>query len=192
MKIYTKTGDEGTSSIGFKRLPKNHIYFKTLGSVDLLNSNIGMLIYLLHAENISQYKTTTEFLSTVQSNLMSLSSYLIGYLNINLTSHTTTVENHIDDLEKNNTPLANFILPQGSLPAVNCHALRALCRQVEINIVELLSNADCQEVLTAKYSNNYKQINSSVLQYVNRLSDYFFVLARSLNNNGNNDVIWRV
>ena len=108
MKIYTKTGDSGISSVSHLRLPKTHSYFATLGSIDLLNSNIGILIYHLTNKN----DLLIQSLTNIQSNLMKISSYICGYLIIDMQNQITNIEQEIDELEKTNIELKNFILPK--------------------------------------------------------------------------------
>jgi cob(I)alamin adenosyltransferase len=184
MKIYTKTGDSGVSSISHLRLPKTHHYFQTLGSIDLLNSNIGILIYHLGKKN----DQLTENLTNIQSNLMKISSYICGYLVIDMQNQITDIEQQIDELERINIELKNFILPQGNLLSVEAHNIRSLARFVERDIVNLSINEDFLKIV----GSNNQIMFTSVMPYINRLSDYFFVLARHFNNNGKDDIIWKV
>ncbi len=171
MKIYTKQGDKGSSKINFQVLPKSDIYFETLGEIDVLNARLGVFILKSKDDSLNQ------ILRNIQSNLMHISSYLCGYKkqidNLNLEG----LENIIDICDAKNTQLKNFILPGGTELAAEMHLIRTQARSVErvVNKLMLEKNLNIQE---------------DVLAYLNRLSDYFFVLARNLNDFGKNDIIW--
>ena len=150
MKIYTKTGDKGTTSlVGGTRVPKTHIRLEAYGTVDELNSNLGLLItYLLDGKD-------KDFLQQVQDRLFAISS-----------EQVEMVEREIDRLDTLLPPLSAFILPGGSRGAALCHVCRTVCRRAERRILALAEQVE---------------ISSELLAYVNRLSDYLFVLSRKMN-----------
>ena len=154
MKIYTKTGDKGTTSlVGGTRVPKTHIRLEAYGTVDELNSNLGLLItYLLDGKD-------KDFLQQVQDRLFAVGSHLA-------TEQVEMVEREIDRLDTLLPPLSAFILPGGSRGAAVCHVCRTVCRRAERRILALAEQVE---------------IASELLAYVNRLSDYLFVLSRKMN-----------
>ena len=156
MKIYTKTGDTGTTSlVGGTRVPKTHIRLEAYGTVDELNSNLGLLItYLLDGKD-------KDFLQQVQDRLFAVGSHLATDR-----EQVEMVEREIDRLDTLLPPLSAFILPGGSRGAAVCHVCRTVCRRAERRILALAEQVE---------------IASELLAYVNRLSDYLFVLSRKMN-----------
>lgn len=182
MKIYTKTGDKGsTSLLGGQRVEKNHPKLKAYGTVDELNSHIGLLLSFVKTE-ISNSDKEQSFIFEIQNHLFLLGSHLACLEDSDRkkfkitdfdSSKTEFLEKGIDQLEKNLSELKNFILPGGSKSSAQAHICRTVCRRAE-RLVACLKNND-----------------STWLVYLNRLSDYFFVLARHLNHLQNvDDVIW--
>ena len=169
MKIYTKTGDKGTTSlVGGTRVPKTHIRLEAYGTVDELNSNLGLLItYLLDGKD-------KDFLQQVQDRLFAVGSHLatdrekMGLKEASIISseQVEMVEREIDRLDTLLPPLSAFILPGGSRGAALCHVCRTVCRRAERRILALAEQVE---------------IASELLAYVNRLSDYLFVLSRKMN-----------
>jgi cob(I)alamin adenosyltransferase len=174
MKIYTKTGDKGkTSLFGGTRVPKYHLRIEAYGTVDELNSYIG----LIRDQKIDPH--TTEILLKIQNELFTLGSMLATppekeilksgkeRLNINKVGEESIalLENEIDLMNESLPPMSHFILPGGHTTVSFCHITRCICRRAE-RITTLLSD-----------ENN---INPQILVYLNRLSDYLFVLARKL------------
>ena len=169
MKIYTKTGDKGTTSlVGGTRVPKTHIRLEAYGTVDELNSNLGLLItYLLDGKD-------KDFLQQVQDRLFAEGSQLATYrekmelkeASIISSEQVEMVEREIDRLDTLLPPLSAFILPGGSRGAALCHVCRTVCRRAERRILALAEQVE---------------ISSELLAYVNRLSDYLFVLSRKMN-----------
>lgn len=181
MGIYTKTGDNGmTSLVGGQRVSKCCDRLESYGTVDELNSHIGVLI---------TYCTETrdrEFLTDIQGKLFVVGGYLatdnstqeIRQGNIVTADMVSAVESEIDRLQALLPPLRLFILPGGSRGASYAHVCRTVCRRAERCILRL---AECGA-----------EVDSQVIAYVNRLSDYLFVLARKLNvDEGVEDIIWR-
>jgi cob(I)alamin adenosyltransferase len=174
MKIYTKTGDKGkTSLFGGTRVPKYHLRIEAYGTVDELNSYIG----LIRDQKIDQH--TTEILLKIQNELFTLGSMLATppekeilksgkeRLNINKVGEESValLENEIDLMNESLPPMSHFILPGGHTTVSFCHITRCICRRAE-RITTLLSDES--------------SINPKILVYLNRLSDYLFVLARKL------------
>ena len=169
MKIYTKTGDKGTTSlVGGTRVPKTHIRLEAYGTVDELNSNLGLLITYLSDEQ------DRLFLQQVQDKLFVVGSHLatdqektrLNAISIITPALIEAVESEIDRLDNRLPPLSSFILPGGSRGAAVCHVCRTVCRRAERRILALSEQVE---------------VSSELLAYVNRLSDYLFVLSRKIN-----------
>jgi len=165
MKIYTKTGDQGiTSLIGGTRVPKHHLRIETYGTVDELNSVTGMVRDLIKDEHIlSILKEIQDRLFTIGSILASdpeKSRMKIPDLH---ESDVTLLEKEMDKMNEVLPELKSFILPGGHVHASWCHLARCVCRRCE-RLVSHLSEEH--------------EVNKLVLVYLNRLSDYFFMLAR--------------
>lgn len=176
--VYTKTGDKGTTSlVGGTRVPKIHIRLEAYGTVDELNSNLGLLITYLRDE---QDKL---FLQQVQDKLFAVGSYLatdqektqLKAASIITPELVETMEHEIDRLDSLLPPLSAFVLPGGSRGAAVCHVCRTVCRRAERRILALAEQVE---------------ISSELLAYVNRLSDYLFVLSRKINKDEKNDEIF--
>lgn len=181
MGIYTKTGDKGmTSLVGGQRVSKCCDRLESYGTVDELNSHIGVLITYCKAEE------DRLFLTDIQGKLFVVGGYLatdnstyeVRQGNIVTPEMVTAVEHEIDRLQTLLPPLRLFILPGGSRGASYAHVCRTVCRRAERCILRL---AECGA-----------EVDDQVIAYVNRLSDYLFVLARKLNvDEGVEDIIWR-
>lgn len=189
MKIYTKTGDKGqTSLLGGQRVDKDHPNLNAYGTVDELNSHIGLLLNYIKGEiHPSVENNDTRLIIKIQNDLFLLGSHLacldesdrkkFKILDFG-PERSTHIESAIDDLEKTLKPLKNFILPGGCVSASQAHVCRTVCRRAE-RLISALQNPKNSEQST------------SWLVYLNRLSDYFFVLSRHLNQlNKIEDVIW--
>lgn len=181
MKIYTKTGDKGTTSlIGGERVPKCCDRLESYGTIDELNSHIGVL------ETYCKDKQDKDFLTTVQNTLFVVGGYLATDNSNHAVMESTTVteemvrsvETEIDRLQEIVPPLKYFVLPGGSRPAAYAHVCRTVCRRAERCILRLCSNNIV--------------VDEKVIAYINRLSDYFFALSRKLNvDEGVEDVAWK-
>lgn len=181
MKIYTKTGDRGeTSLVGGQRVSKCCERLESYGTVDELNSHIGVLMTYCTDE------ADAAFLTDVQSKLFVVGGYLatdnsqrdVRPGNIITPGMVAAVENEIDRLQQLLPPLRLFILPGGCRGAGYAHVCRTVCRRAERCILRLAETG--------------AMVDEQVTAYVNRLSDYFFVLARKLNVDASvEDVIWR-
>lgn len=172
MKIYTKTGDNGMSSLyNLERRYKNDQVFEALGDIDELNASIGIAReYCTQSNN-----GLNEKLIEIQSRLMDIGSAIATPLTSIKTKqfkknrvhfdkeNITILENWIDELDTQLPVLKNFILPSGGLSSTHLHMSRAICRRCERHMIHLKNNKD---------------ITESVSIYINRLSDFLFVTAR--------------
>lgn len=160
-KIYTKTGDKGITAVSDgQRITKSHPRIRTLGSIDHLNGQIGMLRCERLPEGLDQQ------LSEIQHRLFDIGGELSmpELLSIN-EAHINELEQLIDKMNEALAPLKDFILPGGSSAAAQCHLARTQCRMSEIECVELSNLKD-------------QQVRPEILAYLNRLSDWLFVTAR--------------
>ncbi len=174
MKIYTKTGDKGTTALfGGTRVPKHHIRIDSYGTVDELNSHLG----LIRDQDIQeQYKT---LLIHIQDRLFTIGAVLAtdpekallknGKARLNIPEITTEdierLEHEMDTMNAALPPMTHFILPGGHQTVSFCHIARCVCRRAE---------------RLASALNEISPFNPTALIYLNRLSDYLFVLARKL------------
>lgn len=167
-KIYTKTGDKGnTSLIGGTKVPKSHLRIEAYGTVDELNSYIGLVKDLLHEQN-----KIAAVLQEVQDRLFTIGSALAcdpeKEVKLKIPDlfekDITLLEEGIDQMNEELEPMKFFILPGGHPTISHIHIARTVCRRAERNVVALQLSAEDVEPI--------------VLQYLNRLSDYLFVLAR--------------
>jgi cob(I)alamin adenosyltransferase len=185
MKVYTKTGDKGTTALfGGTRVPKHHIRIESYGTVDELNSHIG----LIRDQDINPlYKNV---LIEVQDRLFTLGAVLatppekevlkngqkrLQNLGISETD-INYLENEIDAMEADLPPMTHFVLPGGHTTVSYCHIARCVCRRAE---------------RLATHLHEIEPTDELVLMYLNRLSDYLFVLARKLSHDLDaNEVQW--
>lgn len=180
-KIYTKTGDKGsTSLIGGVRVPKSHIRIESYGTVDELNSFMGMVNDLCKNEKISGW------IREIQDRLFTIGSALATNpdkeVKMKLPDlHDADVkwlEDRIDEMNGALPEMRSFILPGGNLAASTCHAARCVCRRAE-------------RICVAMHEQN-EYIPELIIQYLNRLSDLLFVLARYIGHiNGAEEIPWR-
>jgi cob(I)alamin adenosyltransferase len=187
MKIYTGTGDKGkTSLFSGERLLKDNARIDAYGDIDELNSILGVL-----TAHLSDEEELIEELRQIQSALLQLSAWLasgpdsasIESLAGISTEQITSLENAIDRLQKGLPVLKGFILPGGHITAAWAHVARTVCRRSERKVVPLLSNS-----LKGKAAEQYRNL----FIFLNRLSDYLFVLARHCNLiHGVSDKPWR-
>ena len=178
-KIYTRTGDGGETGLGDgSRIKKNHPRVEAMGSVDELNSIIGLVVENLLLEDNEELITIANFMRTLQHRIFDLGGELSipGYEIINR-DHVGTIEKQLDELNELVKPLDNFILPGGSAIIANCHMARSICRRAERNVVLLAES---------------ETINPAAKEFLNRLSDYLFVVARSCARiNDIDEVLWK-
>lgn len=177
--IYTGTGDKGTTSlVGGQRVSKAHERIESYGTIDELNSFIGLLITALDDDK------DKDFLSFIQHKLFTIGSYLATdqeTTELKIESRVTAesierIEREIDRLDNELPKMKAFILPGGCRSAALAHVCRTVCRRAEREIYRL---------------DEMSPVEEPVLKFINRLSDYMFVLARKecLNNNGK-EIIW--
>lgn len=180
MKIYTKTGDAGkTSLLGGSRVSKSHVRINAYGTIDELNSHIG----LLRDQNVNESRK--DLFINIQDKLFTIGSLLASdpakpipeYLPKLKKEHIFTLEDAIDQMELSLPPMKNFILPGGHQSVSFCHIARCVCRRAERLVTELQEN---------------ENVNEIIIIYLNRLSDFLFVLARKMSNELSADEIpWR-
>ncbi len=166
MKIYTKSGDMGeTSLFGGKRVKKHHMSIQAYGTVDELNSWCVLVKdHLSDSNQIKQVLSIQDTLFVVGSHLASNGDEkLISKLPLVSEAAISSLENAIDAMDKELPPMKNFILPGGHFLSSYCHLSRCVCRRAERLIIEL---------------NDSLAVNPIIIKYLNRLSDYFFVLSR--------------
>ncbi|MCB0571765.1 MAG: cob(I)yrinic acid a,c-diamide adenosyltransferase [Phaeodactylibacter sp.] len=176
-RIYTKTGDEGqTSLFGGRRLPKSDLRIEAYGTVDELNSYLGLVRDLSTGEQgRALLKNIQSLLFTLGSNLASDPDKQLPVPAI-LEADVAALEKEMDRLDEGLPELKNFILPGGHPAVSTCHIARCVCRRAERLVVELARR---------------EQVEPILLKYLNRLSDYLFVLARELaRENGAAEVLW--
>lgn len=164
MKIYTKTGDSGTTSLfGGTRISKDDLRIEAYGTVDELNSFIGLL------NSTFEEATQNYFLTEVQKRLFTIGANLASDPEKKLVTPDImdedihTLENAMDTMDQLLEPLRNFILPGGDVAVAYAHVCRTVCRRAERRVVTL---------------DRMSGVDSKVIIYLNRLSDYFFVLSR--------------
>ena len=171
-KIYTRTGDSGTTGLGDgSRVNKDSLRVEAYGTVDELNSQVGLIIALGVDDAIAS------ILLSIQHDLFDLGGELC------IPGHTAIKDRHIELLEEildeynaQLPALKEFILPGGNLAAATCHIARTVCRRAERNTVSLA---------------NEESINPPVVKYLNRLSDLLFVFCRVLaRQGGGKEVLW--
>ena len=183
MKVYTKTGDKGTTSLfGGARVPKHHLRIESYGTVDELNSYIG----LIRDQDINPFYKT--ILMEIQDRLFTVGAIMATppekevlkngqqRLNINRISEkdVNLLEDQIDAMDAELPPMTHFVLPGGHSTVSYCHITRCVCRRAE---------------RLATHLNEEEPIDEAVLTYLNRLSDYLFVLARKLSHDLNAEEI---
>ena len=166
-KVYTKTGDDGTTSLNSGlRVKKHHIRVAAYGNIDELNAWVGLI------RDSTANVLDREFLHILQNHLMVLGTQLStireedfpsDFINPIQEKHISEIENEIDRISLDLPPLKNFILPGGHPIVSYTHLARCVCRRAERQITELNAN---------------ERVSPSVIAFVNRLSDYFFVLSR--------------
>lgn len=179
MKIYTKTGDKGmTSLVGGKRVPKNSARLESYGTIDELNSYLGMI------RSFPIDPVITGELVEIQSRLFDVGGNLATdsedpNVKIRLgvkEQDIELLEKAIDRMDAEVPPMKFFVLPGGDQVVSFCHIARTVCRRAERRILDLSTEAEVDEL---------------VLKYVNRLSDYLFILSRKLTNDlGMEEMKW--
>ncbi len=183
-KIYTRTGDEGTTGLGTgARVPKHALRIAAYGTVDETNSVIGVARLHLSGDD---GRTVDEMLFRIQNDLFDLGADLcvpdtgedLGYEPLRVTAdQVKRLEDEIDQLNAVLAPLKSFVLPGGTPAAAHLHVARTVSRRAERLMVELASGEG-------------EPVSAAALQYINRLSDFLFVAGRYVNDRGAGDVLW--
>jgi cob(I)alamin adenosyltransferase len=182
-RIYTRTGDDGTTALGTgERRKKYDPRIEAYGTVDETNSTLGLArLYTRDAPGVDA------MLARIQNDLFDLGADLCmpdkgkgpGGARLTVTeAQVSRLEEEIDRLNAELKPLRSFVLPGGSAGAAALHLARTVCRRAERLIAELADSPD-------------EEVSAPVLKYVNRLSDFLFVAARYLNDKGTGDVLWQ-
>lgn len=193
MSIYTRTGDTGSTSLfGGKRVLKCEELVDVYGSIDELNSWVGLIAAEFSIPDVSQ------FLQTIQSDLFTIGSTLAGWKGDTqgpalkgpkgraLDDRVKEMEARIDVMEKELPTIRNFILPGGAQLAAHAHIMRSICRRVERQTVAL-----SQKPSSAKASAGKQPVDPVIIKYLNRLSDLFFILARFINKQEHvEEIVW--
>ncbi|TPM37909.1 cob(I)yrinic acid a,c-diamide adenosyltransferase [Mesorhizobium sp. B2-3-4] len=182
-KIYTRTGDDGTTGLGTgERRLKSDIRVDAYGTVDEANACIGMA----RIHTAASHPAIDAMLSRIQNDLFDLGADLavpddgkpLGYEPLRIVAaQTDRVEKDIDLLNKDLQPLKSFVLNGGSPAAAALHLARTMARRAERLMVALAQDPA-------------EHVNREGLKYINRVSDFLFVAARAVNDNGNADVLW--
>lgn len=179
MKVYTKKGDAGeTSLIGGTRVKKSHTRIDAYGTIDELNSFIGLI------RDSADDKFKDAELAGIQDNLFTLGSDLATdkskskmKIPILMEEDVFALENSMDEMDKELEPLKNFIIPGGDLCSSFCHVARCVCRRAERISIEL---------------DEKEGVDPLILKYLNRLSDYLFILARAYTfKHGGIETLWK-
>jgi cob(I)alamin adenosyltransferase len=171
MKIYTRTGDEGKTSVIGARVAKDDARVEAYGTIDELNAFVGQAAAIIGRDNDSVWDGMLVQLTAIQHELFDCGSDL-SYAapereKMKVTDGMASqLEQWIDEYEDRTPPIARFILPGGSEQAAALHVCRTVCRRAERRIVAMAGTQPCPQ---------------PVIKYVNRLSDYFFAAARAAN-----------
>ncbi len=161
-KIYTRKGDDGKTSLRGERLPKNHPLVESLGALDELNCALGLVL----AFGVQDQALLAQF-TQIQNDLFDLGGELAEPKYQAVTGDKVTwLENRLDEWNSRLPPLKEFILPRGTAATVACHLARTICRRAERELAQLHQQEPLQ--------------NIQLLRYLNRLSDFLFVAARTL------------
>lgn len=184
-KIYTKTGDAGTTALGNgERRPKNDLRIDAYGTVDETNAAVGMV--RLHTGQDENLANLDAMLGRIQNDLFDLGADLatpdtgedLGYEPLRIVAaQVERVESEIDELNRDLEPLRSFVLPGGAPSAAALHVCRTISRRAERLMVGLSQTGD-------------HEISEAALKYMNRLSDFFFVASRYVNAKSDGDVLW--
>lgn len=177
-KVYTKTGDKGTTAlVGGTRVPKSHVRLEAYGTIDELNSFVGLLICQVTEDQ------TLKILAFIQHKLFTVGSYLATETetvapraeSIIADESIKRLESEMDRINENLPRLKEFVLPGGNEASARAHICRTISRRAE----------RCIYTVKEKYP-----VEDNILIFVNRLSDYFFVLARDLCIKDGNEILW--
>lgn len=170
-KIYTRTGDDGSTGMADgSRVAKDDLLVHAIGEVDELNSQLAVLLCHAPADFVKDIRS-------VQNELFNVGAELAMNHAIIEQGSVDVLEQSLDAMNESLQPLKEFILPGGGLAASHCHVARATCRRAERSLVSL---------------NKKNELNIHLMAYINRLSDYLFVLARAISKQeGADEVYWQ-
>ncbi|MEM8837403.1 MAG: cob(I)yrinic acid a,c-diamide adenosyltransferase [Pseudomonadota bacterium] len=184
-KIYTKTGDAGTTALGNgERRPKNDLRIEAYGTIDETNACVGLV--RLETAKVPALGDLDSMLARIQNDLFDLGADLatpdtgedLGYEPLRIVaSQVDRIESEIDTLNGELEPLKSFVLPGGTPAAAYLHLARTVCRRAERLMVALSQVGD-------------HEVSEAATKYVNRLSDFFFVASRYANQKADGDVLW--
>ncbi len=184
MKLYTKSGDDGTTGLfSGSRVSKDHPRIESYGTIDEFNATLGLCSAACDASNVL-HQRLLEIFGRLQSRMFDIGADLAtpeGAKNESKIQrigqeHVEEVENWIDEIDGNNTPLTAFVMPGGTELASRLHLARTICRRAEREMIHL---------------SHTEPVGSSLIMYVNRVSDFLFAAARLANKNANvKDVLW--
>jgi cob(I)alamin adenosyltransferase len=182
-KIYTKTGDDGTTALGSgERVPKTAARIEAYGTVDETNAAIGMARLMLGPDQ----RDVAAMLARIQNDLFDLGADLcvpdrgepLPYTPLRIKdAQAERLEREIDAMNGEMAPLASFVLPGGSNAGAALHLARTICRRAERHIVRLKLEGE--------------PVSDPACRYINRLSDHLFVASRYVNGKGNDDLLWQ-
>jgi cob(I)alamin adenosyltransferase len=183
-KIYTRTGDDGSTSLGSgERTAKHHLRVAAYGAVDETNASIGLARVHLSSEETF----VDAALARISNDLFDVGADLCVRGDDNVSGRealrvtreqVVRLEQEIDQMNAELRPLASFVLPGGTVAGASLHVARTVCRRAERAICELAAQPD-------------EPVNREALRYINRLSDLLFVASRFVNGRGALDVLWR-
>jgi len=170
-KIYTRTGDDGSTGMADgSRVDKDSSVINAIGDVDELNSQLAVLV--CHSPDCF-----VDAIKTIQNELFNAGAELTMNQAMVKQASVEWLERSLDELNQSLTPLKEFILPGGGLASSHCHVARAICRRTERSLVAL---------------DRKNSVTVELLAYVNRLSDYLFVLARAISKElGEDEIYWQ-
>ena len=182
-KIYTKTGDDGTTALGSgERVPKTAARIEAYGTVDETNAAIGMARLMLGPDR----QDVAAMLARIQNDLFDLGADLcvpdrgepLPYTPLRIKdAQAERLEREIDAMNGEMAPLTSFVLPGGSNAGAALHLARTICRRAERHIVRLKLEGE--------------PVSDAACRYINRLSDHLFVASRYVNGKGKDDLLWQ-
>jgi cob(I)alamin adenosyltransferase len=181
-KIYTRTGDKGTTGLGTgERVRKDNLRISAYGTVDETNATIGLV-----RQHLADHAALDKQLERIQNDLFDLGADLcvpdrgetLSYVPLRMSDEQATrLEHEIDGMNADLKPLNSFVLPGGTAAAAALHLARTICRRAEREMVALAAT-------------DGEPVSHSAMKYINRLSDYLFVASRYVNDRGSGDVLW--
>ncbi len=184
MKLYTKSGDDGTTGLfSGARVSKDHPRIESYGTIDEFNATLGMCSSACNADN-ALHRRLLDIFARLQSRMFDIGADLATPEGANNESkiqrigqeHVQEVEKWIDEIDGANTPLTAFVMPGGTELASRLHLARTICRRAERQMIHL---------------SHTEPVGASLIMYVNRVSDFLFAAARLANkNSGVEDVLW--